>query len=142
MTCACLLSARVSSPRFCFWGWRLDSFPVSQVREVKVQMQKEKEVEMQAQQVARGPEHTSAGGGGGGLNNRGWNEEDLQLLIKAVNLFPAGTNARWVSTDPVCRITHCTGDPVFLTEVCSAVGSREMRKPTAAKEALLSDLKI
>ncbi|KAG5267141.1 hypothetical protein AALO_G00218470 [Alosa alosa] len=25
----------------------------------------------------------------------GWNEEDLQLLIKAVNLFPAGTNARW-----------------------------------------------
>uniref|UniRef100_A0A8C0YHZ7 DnaJ homolog subfamily C member 2 n=1 Tax=Cyprinus carpio carpio TaxID=630221 RepID=A0A8C0YHZ7_CYPCA len=39
-------------------------------------------------------ELTSAGGGGG-LNNRGWNEEDLQLLIKAVNLFPAGTNARW-----------------------------------------------
>ncbi len=66
---------------------------MSQVREVKVQMQKEKEVEMQAQQVARGAEHTSAGGGGG-LNNRGWNEEDLQLLIKAVNLFPAGTNAR------------------------------------------------
>uniref|UniRef100_A0A671T5Y9 DnaJ homolog subfamily C member 2 n=1 Tax=Sinocyclocheilus anshuiensis TaxID=1608454 RepID=A0A671T5Y9_9TELE len=65
-----------------------------QVQEVNVQMQKEKEVEMQAQQAVRGAEHTSAGGGGG-LNNRGWNEEDLQLLIKAVNLFPAGTNARW-----------------------------------------------
>uniref|UniRef100_A0A8C1Z189 DnaJ homolog subfamily C member 2 n=1 Tax=Cyprinus carpio TaxID=7962 RepID=A0A8C1Z189_CYPCA len=65
-----------------------------QVQEVNVQMQKEKEAEMQAQQAARGAEHTSAGGGGG-LNNRGWNEEDLQLLIKAVNLFPAGTNARW-----------------------------------------------
>ncbi|KZC11714.1 DnaJ like protein subfamily C member 2 [Dufourea novaeangliae] len=24
-----------------------------------------------------------------------WNEDDLQLLIKAVNLFPAGTNQRW-----------------------------------------------
>ncbi|XP_031833474.1 dnaJ homolog subfamily C member 2 isoform X1 [Nomia melanderi] len=24
-----------------------------------------------------------------------WNENDLQLLIKAVNLFPAGTNQRW-----------------------------------------------
>lgn len=24
-----------------------------------------------------------------------WNESDLQLLIKAVNLFPAGTNQRW-----------------------------------------------
>uniref|UniRef100_A0A671RX02 DnaJ homolog subfamily C member 2 n=1 Tax=Sinocyclocheilus anshuiensis TaxID=1608454 RepID=A0A671RX02_9TELE len=66
----------------------------NQVQEVNDQMQKEKEVEMQAQQAARGAEHTSAGGGGG-ANNRGWNEEDLQLLIKAVNLFPAGTNARW-----------------------------------------------
>uniref|UniRef100_A0A8C2H385 DnaJ homolog subfamily C member 2 n=1 Tax=Cyprinus carpio TaxID=7962 RepID=A0A8C2H385_CYPCA len=65
-----------------------------QVQEVNDQMQKEKEAEMQAQQAARGAEHTSAGGGGG-ANNRGWNEEDLQLLIKAVNLFPAGTNARW-----------------------------------------------
>ncbi|XP_016094314.1 dnaJ homolog subfamily C member 2 isoform X2 [Sinocyclocheilus grahami] len=64
-----------------------------QVQEVNVQMRKEKEAEMQAQQAVRGAEHTSAGGGG--LNNRGWNEEDLQLLIKAVNLFPAGTNARW-----------------------------------------------
>jgi DnaJ family protein C protein 2 len=24
-----------------------------------------------------------------------WNSDDLQLLIKAVNLFPAGTNQRW-----------------------------------------------
>jgi len=24
-----------------------------------------------------------------------WNEENLQLLVKAVNLFPAGTNQRW-----------------------------------------------
>ncbi|KAA0720817.1 DnaJ -like protein subfamily C member 2 [Triplophysa tibetana] len=63
-----------------------------QVHEVKVQMQKEKEAEIQAQQATRGAEHT---GGGGGVNNRTWNEEDLQLLIKAVNLFPAGTNARW-----------------------------------------------
>ncbi|XP_048011422.1 dnaJ homolog subfamily C member 2 [Megalobrama amblycephala] len=55
-------------------------------------MQKEKEAELQAQQAARSAEHAS---GGGGVNNRGWNEEDLQLLIKAVNLFPAGTNARW-----------------------------------------------
>ncbi|KAL0196524.1 hypothetical protein M9458_010096, partial [Cirrhinus mrigala] len=63
------------------------------VQEVNIQMQKEKEAEMQAQQAARSAEHAS--GGGGGVNNRGWSEEDLQLLIKAVNLFPAGTNARW-----------------------------------------------
>uniref|UniRef100_A0A8C9Y5E4 DnaJ homolog subfamily C member 2 n=1 Tax=Sander lucioperca TaxID=283035 RepID=A0A8C9Y5E4_SANLU len=54
-----------------------------QVQEVNAQLQREKEAEVQMRQAARG---------GGG---KGWNEEDLQLLIKAVNLFPAGTNARW-----------------------------------------------
>ncbi|NP_997976.1 dnaJ homolog subfamily C member 2 [Danio rerio] len=63
-----------------------------QVQEVNMQLQKEKDAELQAQQAARGSEHSSAAGG---QNNRGWSEEDLQLLIKAVNLFPAGTNARW-----------------------------------------------
>lgn len=28
-------------------------------------------------------------------NNNDWETEDVQLLIKAVNLFPAGTNQRW-----------------------------------------------
>lgn len=63
-----------------------------QVQEVNAQLQKEKEAEVQARQAARSAEQASAGGGGGG---KGWNEEELQLLIKAVNLFPAGTNARW-----------------------------------------------
>lgn len=54
-------------------------------------IQREREAELQARQAARAAEQASGGGGGGG---RGWNEEDLQLLIKAVNLFPAGTNAR------------------------------------------------
>ncbi|XP_013884869.1 dnaJ homolog subfamily C member 2 [Austrofundulus limnaeus] len=62
-----------------------------QVEEVNIQLQKEKESEAQARQAARSAEQASGGGGGG----KGWNEEDLQLLIKAVNLFPAGTNARW-----------------------------------------------
>ena len=33
--------------------------------------------------------------GGGGNCSKHWSEDDLQLLIKAVNLFPAGTNSRW-----------------------------------------------
>ncbi|XP_061429900.1 dnaJ homolog subfamily C member 2 [Lethenteron reissneri] len=36
---------------------------------------------------------TSAAGGGGG--GKAWPPEDLQLLIKSVNLFPAGTSSRW-----------------------------------------------
>ncbi|KAG8005760.1 DnaJ-like protein subfamily C member 2 [Nibea albiflora] len=63
-----------------------------QVQEVNAQLQREREAEVQARQAARSAEQASAGGGGGG---KGWNEDDLQLLIKAVNLFPAGTNARW-----------------------------------------------
>ncbi|KAK3526375.1 hypothetical protein QTP70_025412 [Hemibagrus guttatus] len=62
-----------------------------QVQEVNVQLQREREAEVRAQQAARSSENTNAGCGIG----KGWNEEDLQLLIKAVNLFPAGTNARW-----------------------------------------------
>uniref|UniRef100_A0A674MXI6 DnaJ homolog subfamily C member 2 n=1 Tax=Takifugu rubripes TaxID=31033 RepID=A0A674MXI6_TAKRU len=66
---------------------------VKQVDDVNVQLQKEKEAEVQARQAARGADQAS--GGGGSVGGKGWNEEDLQLLIKAVNLFPAGTNARW-----------------------------------------------
>uniref|UniRef100_A0A665TD36 DnaJ homolog subfamily C member 2 n=1 Tax=Echeneis naucrates TaxID=173247 RepID=A0A665TD36_ECHNA len=63
-----------------------------QVQEVNAQLQREREAEVQARQAARSAEQASGGGGAGG---KGWNEDDLQLLIKAVNLFPAGTNARW-----------------------------------------------
>uniref|UniRef100_A0A674MF45 DnaJ homolog subfamily C member 2 n=1 Tax=Takifugu rubripes TaxID=31033 RepID=A0A674MF45_TAKRU len=63
---------------------------VKQVDDVNVQLQKEKEAEVQARQAARGADQAS--GGGGSVGGKGWNEEDLQLLIKAVNLFPAGTN--------------------------------------------------
>lgn len=62
-----------------------------QMQEVNAQLQREKEAEVQARQAARSADQASGGGGSGG---KGWNEEDLQLLIKAVNLFPAGTNAR------------------------------------------------
>ncbi|KAM8883833.1 dnaJ homolog subfamily C member 2 [Synchiropus picturatus] len=65
-----------------------------QVLEVNAQIQKDRDAELQAQQATRNSEQASGGGGGGG-GGKGWNEDDLQLLIKAVNLFPAGTNARW-----------------------------------------------
>lgn len=64
-----------------------------QVQEVNAQLQRERDAEVQARQAARSADQASGGGGGGG-GGKGWNEEDLQLLIKAVNLFPAGTNAR------------------------------------------------
>ncbi|KAL0963063.1 hypothetical protein UPYG_G00349210 [Umbra pygmaea] len=62
-----------------------------QIQEVNAQLLREKEAEVQARQSVRPADQASGGGGG----SKGWNEEELQLLIKAVNLFPAGTNARW-----------------------------------------------
>uniref|UniRef100_H2ZV09 DnaJ homolog subfamily C member 2 n=2 Tax=Latimeria chalumnae TaxID=7897 RepID=H2ZV09_LATCH len=64
-----------------------------QIQEVNAQIKKEiEEAEARMRQASKSSEQ-SAGGGGGG--SKKWSEDDLQLLIKAVNLFPAGTNARW-----------------------------------------------
>lgn len=71
---------------------RCFSSPPPQVQEVNAQLQREREAEVQARQAARSGDQASGGGGSSG--GKGWNEDDLQLLIKAVNLFPAGTNAR------------------------------------------------
>ncbi|XP_023651304.2 dnaJ homolog subfamily C member 2 [Paramormyrops kingsleyae] len=65
-----------------------------QIQEVNTQLQQERDAELAARQAARGAEQ-GGGGGGAGSGNKGWNEDELQLLIKAVNLFPAGTSARW-----------------------------------------------
>lgn len=51
------------------------------------------EAEARIRQAAKSSEKSASGGVGGSKN---WSEDDLQLLIKAVNLFPAGTNSRWV----------------------------------------------
>lgn len=44
-------------------------------------------------QATKSSEKPTSGGVGGSKN---WSEDDLQLLIKAVNLFPAGTNSRYL----------------------------------------------
>ncbi|XP_053572515.1 dnaJ homolog subfamily C member 2 [Bombina bombina] len=66
-----------------------------QIVEVNAQIKREKEQEeARMRQSTRSADHSGGGGGGGG-SSKSWSEDDLQLLIKAVNLFPAGTNARW-----------------------------------------------
>ncbi|XP_006834430.1 PREDICTED: dnaJ homolog subfamily C member 2 isoform X2 [Chrysochloris asiatica] len=63
------------------------------IEEINEQIRKEKEeAEARMRQASKNAEKSAGGRGNGGKN---WSEDDLQLLIKAVNLFPAGTNSRW-----------------------------------------------
>lgn len=64
-----------------------------QIEEINEQIRREKEeAEARMRQATKSSEKSTTGGGGGSKN---WPEDDLQLLIKAVNLFPAGTNSRY-----------------------------------------------
>lgn len=57
-------------------------------------MRKEKEeADARVRQASKNAEKSTGGSGSGSKN---WSEDDLQLLIKAVNLFPAGTNSRYL----------------------------------------------
>ncbi|KAM5204546.1 dnaJ homolog subfamily C member 2 isoform 2-T3 [Hipposideros larvatus] len=64
-----------------------------QIEEVNERIRKEKEeAEARMRQASKNAEKSTGGSGNG---SKSWSEDDLQLLIKAVNLFPAGTNSRW-----------------------------------------------
>ncbi|XP_076041313.1 dnaJ homolog subfamily C member 2 [Oratosquilla oratoria] len=65
---------------------------MKEVKEVRVKIQREKDEIAAA--AAKGSGSSGSGGDGAG-GTRTWSQEDLQLLIKAVNLFPAGTTKRW-----------------------------------------------
>jgi len=60
------------------------------VKELNEQLEDEKRQQLeQAQRASQ-----SSGGSGSQANKDNWTEAEVQLLIKAVNMFPAGTNSR------------------------------------------------
>lgn len=61
---------------------------LAKVSELQDQLDRDKRQHLEAAQKS------SAGGGGGG-DRKAWSDDELQMLIKAVNLFPAGTQDRW-----------------------------------------------
>lgn len=72
----------------------LCTFLFTQIEEVNEQIRKEREeADARLRQATKSSEKSTGGGGSGSKN---WSEDDLQLLIKAVNLFPAGTNSRYI----------------------------------------------
>ncbi|KAK5849349.1 hypothetical protein PBY51_008999 [Eleginops maclovinus] len=99
-----------------------------QVQEVNAQLQREKEAEVQQRQATRSSDHAS--GGGGSAGGKGYNEEDLQLLIKAVNLFPAGTNARWEVIANYMNLHSTSGVKRTAKDVINKAKSLQRLDPT------------
>lgn len=66
------------------------------VGQLNRRIDQEKQAYLQQGAATGGSAAAGAGGGGGKKKGGGnWSPEELNLLIKAVNLFPAGTNQRW-----------------------------------------------
>ena len=63
---------------------------VVQVADLNAKLEQEKREALEKTQKQSG------GASGGGSKVKGnWTEEEVSILIKAVNLFPAGTSQRW-----------------------------------------------
>ncbi|XP_040852243.1 dnaJ homolog subfamily C member 2-like isoform X1 [Ochotona curzoniae] len=98
-----------------------------QIEEINEQIRKEKEeAEARMRQASKNAEK-SAGGGGSGSRN--WSEDDLQLLIKAVNLFPAGTNSRWEVIANYMNIHSSSGVKRTAKDVISKAKSLQKLDP-------------
>ncbi|XP_040827166.1 dnaJ homolog subfamily C member 2 isoform X2 [Ochotona curzoniae] len=97
------------------------------IEEINEQIRKEKEeAEARMRQASKNAEK-SAGGGGSGSRN--WSEDDLQLLIKAVNLFPAGTNSRWEVIANYMNIHSSSGVKRTAKDVISKAKSLQKLDP-------------
>lgn len=98
-----------------------------QIEEVNEQMRREKEeADARMRQASKNAEKSTGGSGSGSKN---WSEDDLQLLIKAVNLFPAGTNSRWEVIANYMNIHSSSGVKRTAKDVISKAKSLQKLDP-------------
>ncbi|XP_001488917.2 dnaJ homolog subfamily C member 2 isoform X2 [Equus asinus] len=98
-----------------------------QIEEINEQIRKEKEeAEARMRQASKNAEKST---GGGGNSSKNWSEDDLQLLIKAVNLFPAGTNSRWEVIANYMNIHSSSGVKRTAKDVISKAKSLQKLDP-------------
>uniref|UniRef100_A0A2K6FX09 DnaJ homolog subfamily C member 2 n=1 Tax=Propithecus coquereli TaxID=379532 RepID=A0A2K6FX09_PROCO len=97
------------------------------IEEINEQIRKEKEeAEARMRQASKNAEKSTGRGGNGSKN---WSEDDLQLLIKAVNLFPAGTNSRWEVIANYMNIHSSSGVKRTAKDVISKAKSLQKLDP-------------
>ncbi len=75
---------------FIWYNSRLFYSCLYQVSDLNQAIENEKQEELRKLQATQ----ASGKGGRGGSKEKQWNNEDLQILIKAANLFPPGTVKR------------------------------------------------
>ncbi|XP_019365001.1 PREDICTED: dnaJ homolog subfamily C member 2 isoform X1 [Gavialis gangeticus] len=103
------------------------SRPPHKIEEVNEHIRREKEeAEARIRQASKSSERSTSSGGGGSKN---WSEDDLQLLIKAVNLFPAGTNSRWEVIANYMNLHSTTGIKRTAKDVINKAKSLQKLDP-------------
>jgi len=73
------------------------------VKELNDQLENEKRQQLEQAQKAS----QSSGGTGSQDDKDSWSDAEIQLLIKAVNMFPAGTNSRSDSCGLLVSPSYC-----------------------------------
>nr|KAF6336990.1 hypothetical protein mMyoMyo1_012172 [Myotis myotis] len=110
--------------------------------EINEQSRKEKEeAEARMRQAATNAEKSA---GGGGNDSKNCSEDGLQLLIKDVSLFPAGTNSRWEVIANYMNIHSSSGVKRTAKDVISKAKSLQKLDPHQKddiKKRLLINLK-
>uniref|UniRef100_A0A6I8Q4C6 DnaJ homolog subfamily C member 2 n=1 Tax=Xenopus tropicalis TaxID=8364 RepID=A0A6I8Q4C6_XENTR len=81
-----------------------------QIAEVNAQLKREKEQEeARMKQSTKGAENSAIGGGSG---SKSWSEDDLQLLIKAVNLIGGWVIANYMNLHSISGIKRTSKDVI------------------------------
>ncbi|KAG1666196.1 DnaJ subfamily C member 2 [Nymphon striatum] len=101
----------------------------STVKELNDQMKQEKQELLLASQKS-----TSSSSDSNSSTNP-WSHDDTQLLIKAVNLFPAGTNSRWEVIANFINLHSSTQCKRSAKEVLSKAKSLQKLDPGMKEEA-------
>jgi len=81
---------------------------------MKLQQQVEEEKRKHLQSAASKSKNGATANGVKDGGGKAWSYEDLQVLIKAVNLFPAGTNDRCLKLSFLSLLTGCWVASRFL----------------------------
>lgn len=103
---------------------------LDQVRTLEERLEQEKATLL----AASGGRGTAGGGDKGDPTLSAWSSDEVQLLVKAVNLFPAGTANRWEVVAAFLN-QHCSSSQRTAKEVLAKAKNLQKLEPQLKEEA-------